>query len=79
MKKIVSKGLKVFEDHRKIYDLFTQTGEVIDFHKHIQEALLASYIEHADPYYTYNSGCRICVVEFIIKIYAWYDNVYLSA
>ena len=73
------KPLKAFAEHRHIFDFFNKTGELVNFHHHIQSELLTEYRDNKDPYYTYVSTCPVCVADFITRIYRWYDNEYLKA
>ena len=71
----------VFEKYQHIYDLYAKCGEVVNFHKHIQDELLEAFRVH-DPHYRYNSKCPVCVAEFLHNIYSWYkkqiDSVWQS-
>ena len=76
-KKLTTEGekhLKVFAEHRHIYELFNKAGELVNFHHPIQLELLTAYRALKDPYYTYSMSCPICVAEFLNLIYRWYDN-----
>ena len=66
--------LETFARHRHIYDLFDRSGELVNFHHHIQAELLEAYRELVDPYYRYSNTCPVCVAEFITTIYRWYDK-----
>lgn len=66
--------LKVFAEHQHIHDFFMRTGELVNFHHHIQSELLEAYKANVDPYYSYNNSCPACVAEFITKIYRWYKQ-----
>lgn len=68
------KHLEVFVKHRHFHDFFHSTGELVGFHHHIQQELLMAYRVNFDPYYTYNSSCVVCVVEFLNNCYSHYDK-----
>ena len=65
--------LKVLSEHKHIYDLYERTGELVNFHAHIQNEILEAY-QGIDPHYSYNRGCPVCVAEFIVKVYRWYNS-----
>ena len=65
--------LKVLSQHKHIYDLFMQTGEVVNLHPHIKEEIVNAYrIEH--PHYHYNSNCSACIAEMLTTIYSYYNQ-----
>ena len=66
--------LKVFAQHKHIYDMFSRSGEMVNFYPHIQAELLQAYREAEDAHYSYSSNCPACVAEFLVKIYQWYDK-----
>ena len=66
--------LQVFARHKHIWDFFNNTGEMVNFHLHIQQELLEAYQKLHDPYYHYNRTCPVCIAEFIHRIYNWYTE-----
>ena len=66
--------MKVFAKHKHIYDLYYNSGELVNFYHDIQNELLDAYREAHDAYYNYNRTCPVCVCEFITKIYRWYEQ-----
>lgn len=65
--------LKVLLEHKHIYDLYEKTGELVNFHAHIQNEILDAY-QGIEPHYSYNRGCPVCVAEFMDKVYKWYKS-----
>ena len=65
--------LTVLSKHKHIYDLFQQTGEIVNFYHEIQNELLDAY-QLIDPHYSYNRSCPACVAEFMVTIYRWYKS-----
>lgn len=49
-------------------------GEIVNFSHDIQKEILTAYRELADPHYHYQSTCPVCVVEFLVRVYSWYNN-----
>ena len=74
-KKEKDSHLATFAKHKHIADFFNKTGELVNFHHHIQQELLVAYRALVDPYYTYSNTCPVCVAEFITRIYRWYDKI----
>jgi hypothetical protein len=53
--------------------MFMQCGELVGFHPHIQNQVVAAYMsEH--PHYHYDAGCGACVAEMLCTVYKWYEN-----
>lgn len=71
--KNVEPHLQILSQHKHIYDLFVQTGEVVNLHPHIKEEIVNAYrVEH--PHYHYNSSCSACVVEMLQQVYQYYNS-----
>lgn len=67
--------LEVLSMHKHIYDNYLKTGEVINFHPHIQQEIVDAYkVEH--PYYVYNHRCYSCIVDMLVTIYRWYEKAH---
>jgi len=49
-------------------------GEIVNFHHHIQNEILIAYKELVDPNYHYQNTCPICVLEFLVKVYSWFNE-----
>jgi len=49
-------------------------SEVVNFSHDIQSEILTAYRELVDPHYRYNSSCPVCVVEFLVRVYSWYNE-----
>jgi hypothetical protein len=65
--------LQTLLEHKHIYDLFMQCGELVGFHPHIQNEVVAAYMsEH--PHYHYDAGCGACVAEMLCTVYKWYET-----
>ena len=66
--------MQTFARHKHIYDFYSKTGEMVNFHHDIQQELLVAYRAKVDPYYTFSNTCPVCVCDFLNQIYRWYDN-----
>ena len=66
--------LQTFADHKHIHEFFQRTGEMVNFHLHIQIELLAAYRGLFDPYYDYLKTCPVCVAEFLTMAYRRYNE-----
>lgn len=64
---------EILERHKPIYDLYMKTGEIVNFHHHIQAEIVSVYKEEY-PHYTYQSNCPVCVAEMLHTVYRWYLN-----
>ena len=65
--------LQILSSHKHIYDLFVQTGEVVNLHPHIKDEIVSAYrVEH--PHYHYNASCSACVVEMLTIVYQYYNS-----
>jgi hypothetical protein len=50
-----------------------QTGEIVNFHHHIQNEILEAFkLEH--PHYHYQRTCPVCVANFLVTVYNWYNQ-----
>jgi hypothetical protein len=50
-----------------------RTGEVVNFWHHVQEEILNAYkVEF--PHYHYQRTCPVCVAEFLVRVYTWYET-----
>ena len=65
--------LQTLSTHKHIYDLFEQTGELINFTAEIQNEIVNVY-KIENPHYHYNRSCRACVCDMIKTIYNWYNT-----
>lgn len=71
--KNVEPHLQVLSSHKHIYDLFVQTGEVVNLHPHIKDEIVTAYrTEH--PHYHYNASCSACVIEMLQQVYQYYNE-----
>ena len=70
----VSKHFQTFAAHRHFWEFFQRTGELVNFHHPIQQELLDAYRAEVDAYYHYNNNCAVCVVEFLNKVYRFYNE-----
>lgn len=61
-------SLAVLSKHKHYYDLFSKTGELVNFSHEVQNELLAVY-QKFDPGYSYNRGCGACVGAFLYLVY----------
>ena len=61
----------ILERHKPIYDLYIKTGEIVNFHHHIQAEIVSVYKEE-NPHYTYQNTCPACVAEMLHTVYKWY-------
>lgn len=74
-KKLISeeeKHLQTFAEHQHINQFFQRTGEMVNFHLHIQHELLSAYRGLFDPTYDYLKTCPACVAEFLTLAYRRY-------
>lgn len=71
---VEEKHLQILSKHKHIYDLFTQTGEVVNLNHDIQKEIVDAYKVYF-TYFTYNNNCLACVTEMLGIIYRWYDQV----
>lgn len=63
----------VLEKHKHIYDLYMKTGEIVNFHHHIQADIVSVY-RLENPNYSYQKTCPACVAEMLHTVYKWYLN-----
>ena len=70
--------LQTFADHKHIWEFFQKTGEMVNFHLHIQHELLGAYRALFDPAYDYLKTCPACVAEFLTMAYRRY-NQYITS
>ena len=71
--KNVEPHLQILSNHKHIYDLFMQTGEVVNLYPHIKDEIVNAYrTQH--PHYHYNSNCSACVAEMLTTIYSYYNQ-----
>lgn len=68
------KHLQTFADHQHINEFFQKTGEMVNFHLHIQHELLAAYRGLFEPSYDYLKTCPVCVAEFLTMAYRRYND-----
>jgi hypothetical protein len=59
--------------HKGIYDLYIQTGEIVNLHPHIKDEIVNAYkVEF--PFYHYQKNCSVCLAEMLVTIYRWYEK-----
>jgi hypothetical protein len=50
-----------------------QNGEIVNFWHDVQNEILEAYrVEF--PHYHYQRTCPVCVAEFLVKVYTWYEK-----
>lgn len=49
-------------------------GEIVNFSHEVQSEILTAYRELAEPHYHYQNTCPVCVAEFLVKVYNWYNK-----
>lgn len=49
-------------------------GEIVNFSHDIQKEILTAYRELVDPHYHYQSTCPVCVMEFLVRVYSWFNQ-----
>ena len=49
-------------------------GEIVNFNHEIQSEILTAYRELAEPHYHYQNTCPVCVAEFLVRVYNWYNQ-----
>lgn len=69
-----NKHLATFAEHRHIYEFYRKTGEMVGFHHHIQNQLLAAFHALYDPYYHYDRSCPACQADFLTRAYKIHDS-----
>jgi hypothetical protein len=65
--------LKILSNHKHIFDLFEQTGEMVNLHPHIRDEIVSAY-RVENPHFHYNGNCGVCVIDMMITIYRWYNQ-----
>jgi len=66
-------SLTILSKHKHFYDFYMQTGEIVNFHHHIQNEIFDAYkVEH--PHYYYQRTCPVCVANFLVTVYNWYNQ-----
>ena len=63
----------IIEKHLHHWELYKRTGELVNFHPHIRAELIEVWRKEHDPYFHLNQRCPVCVVEFVNKIFKWYE------
>ena len=66
--------LQTLSQHRHFYEFYMRTGEIVNFHHHIQNEILAAFHALYDPYYHYSRSCPVCVAEFLTRVYRTHDS-----
>jgi DNA-binding IclR family transcriptional regulator len=69
--KLEDQHLQILLKHKHIYDLFEQTGEIINFTSEAQNEIVNVY-KIENPHYHYNRSCPACVAEMLKTIYTYY-------
>lgn len=67
------KCIEILSKHKSIYDMFTKTGELVNFAPHIRSEVVNAY-KMVDPYYHYNDRCQACIIDMLMTIYRWYET-----
>jgi hypothetical protein len=49
-------------------------GEIVNFNHDVQSEILEAYKELVDPYYHYQRTCPVCVAEFLVRVYTWFNQ-----
>ena len=71
--KVEKQHLTILSKHKHYYDFYMRTGEVVNFWHHVQEEILNAYkVEF--PHYHYQRTCPVCVAEFLVRVYTWYEK-----
>jgi hypothetical protein len=65
--------LKVLAKHKHIYDLYAQTGELVNFSADIHNEVINAYKE-INPHYHYNRNCPACVCDMLKDVYNYYNK-----
>ena len=65
--------LKVLSKHKHIYDLYAQTGELVNFSADIHNEVINAYKE-INPHYHYNRNCPACVCDMLKDVYNYYNK-----
>lgn len=69
----VAAHLKVLAKHKHIYDLFVQTGELVNFSADIHNEVIEAF-KVDNPHYHYNRSCPACVCEMLKDVYNYYKS-----
>jgi len=71
-------SVATLERHLHYWHFYNKTGELVNFYPHVKTELLQVMRTEIDPYYHLNDSCPACVVEFINRLFKWYDKQKLS-
>jgi len=69
----VEPHLKVLSKHKHIFDLYAQTGELVNFHADIHNEVIEAY-RVVNPHYHYNRSCPACVCDMLKDVYKYYNS-----
>lgn len=69
----VAPHLKVLQKHKHIYDLYAQTGELVNFSADIHNEVIEAY-RVVNPHYHYNRSCPACVCDMLKDVYNYYNK-----
>lgn len=69
----VEPHLKVLAKHKHIYDLYAQTGELVNFNADIHNEVIEAY-RVVNPHYHYNRNCPACVCDMLKDVYKYYNS-----
>lgn len=69
-----NKHLTTLSKHKHFYEFYMGCGEIVNFSHEIQNEILTAYRELADPNYHYQNTCPVCVAEFLVRVYNWYNQ-----
>ena len=69
-----NKHLTTLSNHKHFYDFYMSCCEIVNFSHEVQSEILTAYRELADPHYHYQSTCPVCVAEFLVRVYNWYNQ-----
>jgi len=69
-----NKHLTTLSKHKHFYDFYMACGEIVNFNHDVQSEILEAYKELVDPYYHYQRTCPVCVAEFLVRVYTWFNQ-----
>lgn len=65
--------LKILSKHKHFYDFYMASQEIVNFSHEIQNEILEAFkVEH--PHYHYQRTCPVCVSNFLVTVYRWYNE-----
>jgi len=63
----------VLQKHKHIFDLYAQTGELVNFSADIHNEVIEAY-RVVNPHYHYNRTCPACVCDMLKDVYNYYNS-----